>query len=48
MFSVKIYDLSQNDRKNYVAMNHMPKQTKVFQKVYMLILEGIIKYRTTY
>lgn len=48
MFSVKIYDLSQNDRKSYVPMNHVPKQTKVFQKVYMLILEGIIKHRTTY
>lgn len=30
MFSVKIYDLSQNDRKSYVSMIHMPKKTKVF------------------
>lgn len=48
MFSVKIYDLSQNDRKSYVSMNHMPKQTEGFQKVYMLVLKGIIKHRSTY
>lgn len=25
------------------AMNHMPKQTKVFENVYMLTLAGIIE-----